>query len=242
MRLLIIILFLALFAAPSVIDRASPVPVSRSNLSPSESETAAREANTEQVVNEPSRVNATTSAQATARAETPEPTVVARAATVTTATEATPATETKPASQPTAAPRDAIAETEAEILRLTNEERAKQGLSALSPDAKLRSIAALHSEDMLANDYFEHEDPEGCSSSCRASNAGYRWRAIGENIYMMSGYKIDPLKIAAQVVGGWMDSPGHRANILGDAFVESGVGVAIEGTNVYVTAVYGKER
>lgn len=237
MRPLFVILFLALFAAPLGIDRRSHVPVSPSNLSPSEPEMAAR------VDSEPSRVRTTnTSAQATARAETPETAVVAPAATVMTATEAVPAAETKPAPHPTASPRDVIAEMEAEILRLTNEERAAQGLSALASDTKLHGIAALHSEDMLANDYFEHEDPNGCSSSCRATNAGYRWRAIGENIYMMSGYRIDPAKMAAQVVAGWMDSPGHRANILGTSFVESGVGVSIEGKDVYVTAVYGKER
>ena len=238
MRPLLFILFLALFVVPLGIDRLSLAPVSPSNLSPSESETVTREANKEKVSNDPSRVSTTTtSAQATARAETPEPAAAPATAIV---NETTPIAETKPAPAPASA--DVITEMEAEILRLTNEERARQGLSALTFDTKLRGIAALHSEDMLANDYFEHEDPDGCSSSCRATNAGYRWRAIGENIYMMSGYTINPAKMAAQVVAGWMDSPGHRANILSDAFIESGVGVAIKGKDVYVTAVYGKER
>ncbi|MBL8158076.1 CAP domain-containing protein [bacterium] len=232
MRPLLFILFLALFVVPLGIDRRSHAP-SPSNLSPSESETVTW------VDSKPSRVS-TTSAQATARAETPQPTVVAPVTTVV-AAEAAPVVETKPAAEPTT-PIDVIAEMETEILRLTNEERVEQGLPALTFDTKLHSIATLHSEDMLANDYFEHEDPDGCSSSCRATNAGYRWRAIGENIYMMSGYKIDPAKMAAQVVAGWMDSPGHRANILGTSFAESGVGVAIKGKDVYVTAVYGKER
>lgn len=237
MRLLFLILLLTLFVVPSGIDRLSHVP-SPSNPSPSEPETATRVADTEPASEEPSRVSTTsTAAQSTARAEAPESTVVAP---TTVAAEAAPVVETKPAAEPTSI--DVIAEMEVEILRLTNEERAKQGLSQLTFDTILRSIAALHSEDMLANDYFEHEDPNGCSSSCRATNAGYRWRAIGENIYMMSGYTINPTKMAAQVVAGWMDSPGHRANILGDGFVESGVGVAIQGKDVYVTAVYGKER
>ena len=131
---------------------------------------------------------------------------------------------------------------EEEILRLTNEERAAEGLSPLSYDTKLRTIAAGHSADMLENDYFSHDDQDGCSSSCRASDAGYRWRAIGENIYMMSGFKLSAEKAAAKVVDGWMDSPGHKANILGNSFTESGVGVVYDGRSIYVTAMYGKPR
>jgi uncharacterized protein YkwD len=233
MRLLFFILLLALFVVPLGIDRASHLPDSPSNLSPSVSVTATR------VDSEPSRVS-TTSARTTARAAAPETAVVevttANATPEATASHAQPTVTTKPLSD------SVISDMEAEILRLTNIERAAAGLSPFSSDTKLREIAALHSEDMLTNEYFEHEDPAGCSSPCRATNAGYRWRAIGENIYMMSGYSLNATKMAAQVVAGWMDSPGHRANILGTSFVESGVGVAIEGKDVYVTAVYGKER
>lgn len=233
MRLLFFILLSALFVVPLGIDRASHLPDSPSNLSPSVSETATR------VDSEPSRVS-TTSARAMARAAAPE-TAVVSSTTANAASEAA-VSHTQPAVTAVPVSDSVISDMETEILRLTNIERAAEGLSPLSHDTKLRSIAALHSEDMLTNDYFEHEDPAGCSSSCRATNAGYRWRAIGENIYMMSGYRIDAAKMAAQVVAGWMDSPGHRANILGTSFVESGVGVAIEGKEVYVTAVYGKER
>jgi uncharacterized protein YkwD len=212
---------------PLGIDRASHLPDSPSNLSPSVSVTATR------VDSKPSRVSTTT-----ARAAAPETAVVA--STTTTVSDAV--SHTQPTTPPTPIADSVISDMEAEILRLTNIERAAAGLSPFSSDTKLREIAALHSEDMLANEYFEHEDPAGCSSSCRATNAGYRWRAIGENIYMMSGYSLNATKMAAQVVAGWMDSPGHRANILGTSFVESGVGVTIKGKDVYVTAVYGKER
>lgn len=157
----------------------------------------------------------------------------------------TPAPTTTPTSKPAPTQPTSvafIAEVEAEILRLTNEERAKEGLSALSANTKLRDIAWAHSADMLANNYFDHDDPQGCSSSCRATNAGYRWRAIGENIYMMSGFKLSAEKTATMVVDGWMNSSGHRANILGKSFIESGVGVITDGKSVYVTAMYGKQR
>jgi len=95
---------------------------------------------------------------------------------------------------------------------------------------------------MLANDYFEHEDLNGCSSSCRVTNGGYRWQSVGENIYMMSGYKLSPEKAAAMIVDGWMNSPGHRANILGTSFTYSGVGVVSDGESIYATALYAKPR
>jgi len=131
---------------------------------------------------------------------------------------------------------------EAEVLRLSNEERVKAGLLPLAAEIRLSDVARAHSADMLANDYFSHEDRQGCSSSCRVTDAGYRWRAIGENIYMMSGYRLSAGKTAAMVVDGWMNSPGHRANILGSSFVVSGIGVVTDGKSVYVTAEYAKPR
>ena len=137
---------------------------------------------------------------------------------------------------------DFVAQVEAEVFRLTNKARATNGLPVLGAEPKLREIAWGHSADMLANDYFAHEDESGCSSSCRATSAGYPWRAIGENIYMMSGYKLTPEKTAQMIVDGWMNSPGHRKNILGESFTVSGVGVVHDGTSVYVTALYANPR
>jgi uncharacterized protein YkwD len=157
--------------------------------------------------------------------------------------QATSTASTERPSSPTETP-DAtrIATIEAEIVRLTNVERAKENLSSLSVDSTLRQVAWGHSADMLANNYFDHDNLNGCSSSCRATNAGYRWKAIGENIYMMSGFKLSAEKTAAMIVDGWMNSPGHRANILSASFAESGVGVITDGESIYATAMYGKER
>ena len=124
---------------------------------------------------------------------------------------------------------------------LTNERR-KQGLSALSADTRLASIARSHSADMLAKNYFSHTDPSGCGSSCRVNNANYAWQAIGENIYWMSGFTLSAQETANKVVAGWMNSSGHRANILGSQFSHDGVGIVVQGTKVYVTALYAKPR
>lgn len=231
MRHLFYIPLLALFVVPLGIDLASRDHALPSSPSPSVSITVPQDDN-----EEPSQVKISP-------AETPTPPTQQAASKAAVGVTDEPKPEPSPTlSTPTAPPIDIIAEMEAEILRLTNIERAAQGLSALQANAKLRAIAFGHSSNMLKNDYFDHDDPAGCSSSCRASNGGYRWKAIGENIYMMSGYRLAPQEMAARVVAGWIDSPGHRANILGTSFVESGVGVAIEGKDVYVTAVYGTQR
>ncbi len=137
---------------------------------------------------------------------------------------------------------DFASSVEEEILKLTNDERVKNGLMPLAEDPRLREIARAHSADMLAHGYFDHNDKNGCSSSCRASGAGYAWTVIGENIYMMSGYDLDTHASAKMVVDGWMNSPGHRKNILLESYTATGIGVALADGNVYVTADYAKPR
>lgn len=139
-------------------------------------------------------------------------------------------------------PNNLATEIEEEILQLTNAERAASGAGALAADARLHHIAWAHSADMIARNFFAHESPDGCSSSCRADKAGYTWRTIGENLYMMSGFNLSPPDTAAMVVEGWMHSPGHRANLVNDAFTHIGVGVITVGDSVYVTALYAKPR
>jgi uncharacterized protein YkwD len=123
-----------------------------------------------------------------------------------------------------------------------NEERSLFGLPALSFDKSLTSLARVHSEDMLTNNYFAHNDAQGCSSSCRLTNAGYSWQAAGENIYLMSGYQITIDKVVSMAVESWMQSPGHRANVLNPSFTHEGVGVAFEGTRLYVTEDFALPR
>lgn len=141
-----------------------------------------------------------------------------------------------------AATSDYAEETARIAFSLSNDERIEAGLSPLTWDASLAAIARAHSADMLARNYFEHVNPEGCSSSCRATNAGYSWRMIGENIYMTHGYAYGAAEEAETVVEGWMRSPGHKANILGAKYTHSGVGVAFQGDTAYITALYSLPR
>ena len=156
-----------------------------------------------------------------------------------------PAPSPAPAAAPLPAPlpiSDYAAATEQEILRLTNIERTKMGLSSLTNNSTLSTVARSHSADMLANNYFSHSNKSGCGADCRLQKAGFLYRSFGENIYTSWGRELSPSETATQVVAAWMKSTGHRNNILGSQFTVSGVGVAKGGTRLYVTAIYALPR
>ena len=96
---------------------------------------------------------------------------------------------------------------EEEVLRLVNAERAKAGLSPLSMNWELSRVARYKSEDMRQRGYFDHTSPTYGSPFDMMRSFGITYRAAGENIAM--GYSTP-----AAVVNAWMNSPGHRANIL----------------------------
>jgi len=108
---------------------------------------------------------------------------------------------------------------EGQVFTLVNEERAKAGCPAVTPDARLVTAARAHSVDMANRHYFEHSTPNGVTAGTRISDAGYRWSAYGENI--AEGYPD-----AVSVMKGWMASPGHRKNILNCRLRNLGVGLA----------------
>lgn len=107
---------------------------------------------------------------------------------------------------------------EAAVVSLTNAERAKQGCKPLRIDSRLVVAARKHSADMAANNYFDHTSRNGDSPWKRMEDAGYTSPGA-ENI--AKGYPT-----AAAVVKGWMNSPGHRANILNCGLRAIGVGMA----------------
>lgn len=106
---------------------------------------------------------------------------------------------------------------EHEVLRLTNQQRTALGLPPLSWNEQLTTAARKHSEDMATRGFFDHTNPSGIDAAQRVSNAGYSYNWTGENI--ASGYP-SPTK----VMEGWMNSPGHRQNILSPNYRELGVG------------------
>ncbi|WP_151482929.1 CAP domain-containing protein [Streptomyces albicerus] len=126
-----------------------------------------------------------------------------------------------------------LAQTAAEVVALTNAERAAAGLPPLAGDQLLTSAAQAHSADMVARAFYSHTSPDGSEPWHRAAAAGSTRRTIGENIACGQ-------RSAAEVVRGWMDSPGHRANILKPAFTHIGVGFAGGGAaGTYWTQLFG---
>ncbi|WP_226899908.1 CAP domain-containing protein [Nonomuraea phyllanthi] len=138
----------------------------------------------------------------------------------------TPTPTSKPTSRPTSrpatattpSPRGAGTSLEKEVLRLTNAERAKGGCGPLKPDPLLRAAAVGHSADMARRNYFDHDSKDGRSFMDRITAAGFTGgRAFAENIAFGQ-------PSAASVVRGWMESPGHRENIMNCAYTLIGVG------------------
>ena len=105
-------------------------------------------------------------------------------------------------------------------LAATNEDRIKEGLRALSLHTALNVAAQKKVNDMFARQYFEHIAPDGRGASDLAAESGYAYVIIGENL-AMGNFKDD-----RDLVTAWMESPGHRANILNKRFIDIGIAVA----------------
>ena len=104
------------------------------------------------------------------------------------------------------------------ILDFTNRQRKENGsLPPLSQNSKLARIAVLRIKDMFAKEYFEHQSPSGVGASDIAYDVGYKFILVGENIALGNFSGDDGL------VQAWMDSPGHRANILNSRYTEIGI-------------------
>lgn len=105
------------------------------------------------------------------------------------------------------------------ILNETNRQRKENGsLPSLLENPKLDRIASLRIKDMFEKGYFEHKSPTGIGASDIASDVGYDFILIGENI-ALGNFNGDKALVQA-----WMDSPGHRANILNSRYTEIGIG------------------
>lgn len=103
------------------------------------------------------------------------------------------------------------------VIELTNQERRKVGLQALKFEMRLTTAAKRHSQDMALQDYFSHKQPNGGTPGDRITATGYQWSSYAENI--AAG-----MSTPEAVVAGWMNSPGHRANILKPELKEIGIG------------------
>ena len=112
------------------------------------------------------------------------------------------------------------------IASLTNDARKNHGASALLWDDNLRAIARAHSKDMHENDYYSHDNQDGDGPTERGLKAGYRcknivYNGLSENLYQALGQYMTP----QEAVTGWMNSPGHRRNMLDPFFIRIGIGI-----------------
>lgn len=124
-----------------------------------------------------------------------------------------------PVSNPTAPSTQSAELTSAGVIKLVNEARAKQGLAPLTENQKLSTSAKMKAEDMLKNQYFAHNSPSGTTPSYLADSAGYVYSSFGENLAYGNFKNNDAL------MNGWMNSSGHKANILNPSYTEIGVSV-----------------
>ncbi|MFS0654333.1 CAP domain-containing protein [Bacillus sp. 179-C3.3 HS] len=111
---------------------------------------------------------------------------------------------------------------EQEVVELTNKERAKQGLKALSIDTKLSKSARAKSQDMKDKNYFSHTSPTYGSPFDQMKAFGITYKTAGENIAQGQ-------RTPQEVVTAWMNSEGHRANILNKNYTHIGVGYVKDG-------------
>jgi uncharacterized protein YkwD len=150
-------------------------------------------------------------------------------------------------------PEIRIPDLEVQIHKLVNVHRQSNDRPLLGWDDALGNLARAHSEDMVKRGYFKHVNPEGLTPMKRLEAAGYNsCRLVGENIHQNNLYSriIEEKrkktydwnsmeKISMTTVKEWMDSEGHRKNILERTFTRQGIGVAIAPDDkVYITQIF----
>lgn len=136
----------------------------------------------------------------------------------------------------TASATYSMATYELKVIQLCNVQRARYGLPALSQDTKLMQLCKMKSQDMAYRNYFSHNSPVYGSAFNMLKNYGVKFVAAGENI--AGGQKTPDA-----VVTSWMNSPGHRANILNRVYKEIGVGIATDRYGRLVwTQIFIKEK
>ncbi|MEW2529174.1 sigma-70 family RNA polymerase sigma factor [Streptomyces sp. NPDC047071] len=175
------------------------------------------------VTKEPSRSPSPSASPSKAKkTKSPSPTASpSRASRKKTAEPPRPAPSRKAAPRPTTkkpAPPAPSGSKAQQVLSLVNAERAKAGCGPLTHNSKLATAAQRHSADMRSRNYFDHTSPDGTDPGQRITAAGYKWSTYGENIARGQ-------QTAASVMDAWMNSEGHRANILNCSFKELGTGV-----------------
>lgn len=132
---------------------------------------------------------------------------------------------------------------EERIHERVNAIRSEHDLSQLDHDDEIASTARTYSHDMGERDYFSHVSPEGESPADRLDEYPSECSAVGENLALVGTRgAADADEIAERVVQGWMNSEGHRENILTARWDSQGIGVYIDGDRVYATQNFCDRR
>jgi len=123
------------------------------------------------------------------------------------------------------------------IIEATNALRVRNNLPKLEPHLSLNKAALSHSNEMIEKNYFSHTSPVASRSktSQRVKSEGITPKIVGENIFGANGWPEEI--IANKCLESWLESPGHRANLLNPRFTHIGVGVAKSGDTFRVTQV-----
>ncbi len=176
----------------------------------------------------PSGNNTNTPSHPTTQTTTEVVTEATTEATTESTTETTTQTTTPPSTNNTQSTNTQIA---SQVLELVNKERAKQNLSPLKLNTELTKVAQLKSEDMKNKNYFNHTSPTYGSPFDMMKQFGISYKNAGENIAKGQ-------KTAEAVVTAWMNSEGHRKNILNKNFTDMGLGFAKSGSTPYWTQMF----
>lgn len=122
-----------------------------------------------------------------------------------------------------------------QVVALANTEREKAGCAPLRSEGRLGESAQAHADDMADRDYYDHNTPEGKDAGDRITAAGYPWSSWAENIHRGP-------KTPARAMEDWMNSGGHRRNILNCSFKDIGVGVTLTANGPWWVQNFGTRR
>lgn len=132
----------------------------------------------------------------------------------------------------------AIVEMEAEIRQQINKIRQQNGLNPLENNERLAQVARNYSQTMARENFFSHTGPKGDTPAQRVREAGISYWVVGENLFRSTNIP----KPVPSAVKGWMDSQGHRENILRPEYAETGVGIWRDGNTYYITQLFMRSQ
>ncbi|GAP97898.1 CAP domain-containing protein [Leptolyngbya sp. NIES-2104] len=134
----------------------------------------------------------------------------------------------KPAQSPTAA------KIETTIYQQINQVRQQDGLKGLKKNDRLAEVARRYSQQMAEKEFFSHTGADGTNVADRVEAGQISFQIVGENLYMGTNIR----QPADNAVEGWMNSPGHRENLLRPVYAETGIGVWKKGNTYYITQLF----